>query len=650
MDFIGDHAFCNCDRLKSINIPSSVKEIEESLFTYSGLISIEIPNGVTTIGKNAFEFCEKLETVIIPESVKNFGQYVFLGCPKLTVYVSNQEQFDAVHKLISGYGNIQMIQDKPVQTESLCHGIMMEALESLLLEAMSLDDIHQKYYSDIDKSVFDKIVSADPTSKQNKKGKYTEWLLNLYKGGKLKMEDLYKATGYLRAFSDFRHRLRGVDIGQIKNLPELYDTVRPFLDNPEESTSKSDEIRKLKKGATKVYEDDRWLIVCPFTEEAACYYGKGTQWCTAATKSNNYFEDYVIDYGEGCLYINIDKKTGRKYQFCFQSEEFMNESDQNLYDSVEGKSVAELIGLSSGALSVYRSDFPDEYYYKVAYAADADIIEFESKGLVFIGSGSTLYVEDYNKGKTTRLLTLPSDYDYRFEGKLYNAIGVCDCYHDYVDIYDIETGNLIFDNLKEDPIMKSGQMKLDFEGFDGYYVDEYMESDARFPDIVRVHLYKKGVASKDSSFAFYDLKEKKWATPIMNIPYDAATNFYVDLVPYYWIKDSSGHTVATSKRKFILKKTYRDDSYLCEITDCSSGRKKELKDVPVRFTDSHVFILPNTFNRYAICYPTLAVQDRGWYILMDDMTMAPLEDYSIQMLLKNHPVDPEHEKYLGKKH
>lgn len=129
---IGDNAFSYCERLRSINIPSSVKEIEESLFIYCGLTSIEIPNGVTTIGKNAFAFCENLETVIIPESVKNFGQYVFLGCHRLTVYVSNQEQYDAVCELTHGRDKVQMTQDRPVQTESRYRGIMMEALDEIL--------------------------------------------------------------------------------------------------------------------------------------------------------------------------------------------------------------------------------------------------------------------------------------------------------------------------------------------------------------------------------------------------------------------------------------------------------------------------------------------------------------------------------------
>lgn len=221
--------------------------------------------------------------------------------------------------------------------------------EIILLEAMSLEDIHAKYYSDISKNDFDVIVGADPTSGPNKKGKYTEWLLNLYKNGKLKNEDLYKASDYLEAFHKFKNRIQEKDIRKYNSLPELYRTVKPFIDNPDQATSKSDEVRKIKGGAEKVYEDERWLIIVPHTMDAAIYYGKGTQWCTAASESENYFDKYVRDYGDSCLFINIDKARKRKYQFCFDSEEFMDETD----DQIEWP-IAETIGLTPGALKFYE--------------------------------------------------------------------------------------------------------------------------------------------------------------------------------------------------------------------------------------------------------------------------------------------------------
>ena len=196
--------------------------------------------------------------------------------------------------------------------------------ENLILEAMSISDVHEKYYNQIPEEEFKMIVFADPTAKEDKMGKYSKWLLALYTGGNLKLEDLYKATQYLTTFHKYKQKLDRKDIGQYKSLTDLFQAIEPYSDNTKAASHK-EEIRKIKEGAEKVYEDNEWLVVIPHTKAAAIEYGKGTQWCTAATESYNYFEHYN---NQGPLYININKKTGDKYQFHFESEQFMNVNDE----------------------------------------------------------------------------------------------------------------------------------------------------------------------------------------------------------------------------------------------------------------------------------------------------------------------------------
>ncbi len=127
LEIIGYKAFLNCEKLKSIEIPDTVTELEGSLGssvvsgygdTFSGCISLEtavigkgvnnistkcfkncsslksitIPGNVETIGNEAFSGCTNLETVVIEEGVKKIGQYkgpldstyVFSKCTSLT--------------------------------------------------------------------------------------------------------------------------------------------------------------------------------------------------------------------------------------------------------------------------------------------------------------------------------------------------------------------------------------------------------------------------------------------------------------------------------------------------------------------------------------------------------------------------------------
>ncbi len=233
----------------------------------------------------------------------------------------------------------------------------IEINESLLLEA-TLDDIYTKYYNDIPQDIFWNIIKTDPTydeQRSQKMGKYGKWLLNQYRQGHLDMNNLSKVRNTIDFFNRYNRQLEVKDINQYKNIDQVYDNVKNFMEDPSQATSKSDEVRKIKEmGAEKVYEDNDWLIIVPKTQEAAIYYGKGTKWCTASTGSYNYFERYN---NEGRLYININKNTGDKYQFHFESNSFMDAEDKPITGII-----AEEIGLSSGAEQFYASLGEDQEY------------------------------------------------------------------------------------------------------------------------------------------------------------------------------------------------------------------------------------------------------------------------------------------------
>ncbi|MCQ2449039.1 MAG: leucine-rich repeat domain-containing protein, partial [Clostridia bacterium] len=82
---IAGSAFYYCTGLMSITIPDSVTSIGDYAFAWCrGLTSITIPNSVTTIGDGAFYFCTGLTSITIPDSVTTIGDYAFGGCTGLT--------------------------------------------------------------------------------------------------------------------------------------------------------------------------------------------------------------------------------------------------------------------------------------------------------------------------------------------------------------------------------------------------------------------------------------------------------------------------------------------------------------------------------------------------------------------------------------
>lgn len=65
---IGDNSFYYCAKIKSIDIPNSVKRLGDKAFSYcENLSEIKFGNGIETIGNNAFEGCNKIQKVTITD-------------------------------------------------------------------------------------------------------------------------------------------------------------------------------------------------------------------------------------------------------------------------------------------------------------------------------------------------------------------------------------------------------------------------------------------------------------------------------------------------------------------------------------------------------------------------------------------------------
>lgn len=81
---IGGSAFDGCSSLTSITIPNSVTSIGWYAFSgCSSLTSISLPDSVWYIGKHAFSGCSGLASATIPNSVTSIDEYTFFGCSSL---------------------------------------------------------------------------------------------------------------------------------------------------------------------------------------------------------------------------------------------------------------------------------------------------------------------------------------------------------------------------------------------------------------------------------------------------------------------------------------------------------------------------------------------------------------------------------------
>lgn len=85
---IEDDAFFRCTGVENLELPQGLKKIGNQAFRESGLVTITIPNSVTSIGVYAFKDCYWLEKVV---GLMNLSGAMFEGCESLTS-VSFDEQ------------------------------------------------------------------------------------------------------------------------------------------------------------------------------------------------------------------------------------------------------------------------------------------------------------------------------------------------------------------------------------------------------------------------------------------------------------------------------------------------------------------------------------------------------------------------------
>ena len=183
-------------------------------------------------------------------------------------------------------------------------------------------NVDERYLEDL----LARLESADPTPNKQ----YTQWLARMYAQGGWKIEDVVSmVTDFLWKFNTLNKQRKipspNNDIGRYKSLKDFIDYVASLPDPVAKDN------QEVSRGQAKEYYRDQDLrIIIPEDQEAACYYGRGTKWCTAATKGANMFNSYAK---RGPLYIIIPtqpKHVGEKYQLQFESGQYMDEHDKRI--------------------------------------------------------------------------------------------------------------------------------------------------------------------------------------------------------------------------------------------------------------------------------------------------------------------------------
>ena len=84
-DEIGEKAFTDCSGLTSLTLPAGITSIGyDAFYGCSGLTSLTLPAGITSIGEYAFSGCSGLTSLNLPAGITSIDKYAFSGCSRLT--------------------------------------------------------------------------------------------------------------------------------------------------------------------------------------------------------------------------------------------------------------------------------------------------------------------------------------------------------------------------------------------------------------------------------------------------------------------------------------------------------------------------------------------------------------------------------------
>lgn len=81
---IAKEAFKNCEKIETVELPSSLLEIQDYAFAgCTSIKSLKFANGIERIARGAFQSCKKIERLEFPSSLTEIQDYAFQGCTSI---------------------------------------------------------------------------------------------------------------------------------------------------------------------------------------------------------------------------------------------------------------------------------------------------------------------------------------------------------------------------------------------------------------------------------------------------------------------------------------------------------------------------------------------------------------------------------------
>jgi hypothetical protein len=223
--------------------------------------------------------------------------------------------------------------------------ILKETIKNVVGQLLEgrLEDVKAKYGEDMS-NIIDNLSQGDPSGNN----KYLSWMAKVYQDTP-QTDQIIKAVteyhnGIQKLNSNFTTPIVDSNKGEypgraerrVKNNPK--DIMGyPSLNSLKLVVDALEETKKERPDRDRIYQDDRWTVVVPKTHEAACKYGRHSNWCVS-TANSSYFGSYTKDRDALLFFIlwrnkrNVEDKTEYKVAINARFREWENPKSWNWYD------------------------------------------------------------------------------------------------------------------------------------------------------------------------------------------------------------------------------------------------------------------------------------------------------------------------------
>jgi hypothetical protein len=219
----------------------------------------------------------------------------------------------------------------------------------ILLKEGRKEDLKKKYSTKFNEQDLEFILNISDLKDFNHK--YTDFVLKNTDGdGELDTDELEHLVDLIKDFDKYQSQLPKKDINQYVSLNELEKVILYIRDKQKE--------KQLGSQAQKVYEDDKFLVVKPQTEEASCKYGSNTKWCVTS-KGSGHFGRYTA--GNQGLYFIINKANSTNQNYSKVAIHFTDEGTTTYWDAQDNSMSKREIDVMEYAFAEIIQSIKDDY-------------------------------------------------------------------------------------------------------------------------------------------------------------------------------------------------------------------------------------------------------------------------------------------------